>query len=91
MYNGNKSKSCCDSAFRHCGVMYLLCAIAFALAPGLALAAVRNLFHGINISPIAKPVVWSTVFVGLIEIMVYTAIAGWLFAVIYNYASRKSG
>lgn len=65
--------------------LYLACAALIFLAPEFAMKIFSSLFHGIDISKIAdKPVSLSGVLIGLAEIVIYSLIAGWLFAVVYN-------
>ncbi len=72
------------------GVSYLLCAIFFALAPQTALNFFKGMFHGLDITKIAaSSVPLFSVVIGFVEIVVFSLIAGWLFAVIYNYLLKK--
>jgi len=72
------------------GTVYVLCAIFIAIAPQTALSLSKDLFHGIDITQIARTTVTlgSTV-AGFVEIIVLSLLVGWVFAVIYNYISIK--
>lgn len=72
------------------GIVYILCAIFIAISPQAALSLSKDLFHGIDITQIARTTVTlgSTV-AGFVEIIVLSLVIGWLFAVIYNYLSTK--
>ena len=68
------------------GIFYILCAIIIAITPQIALDFSKHMFHGIDITQIARTSIpiGSTV-IGFIEIIILSLIAGWLFAVVYNY------
>ncbi len=72
------------------GITYVLCAVFFVLAPQATLGFFKEMFHGIDITKIAVPSVplGSAVF-GFVEIVVFSLIAGWLFAAIYNYLLKR--
>lgn len=71
------------------GILYVLCAILFAIAPQTALSLSKDLFHGIDITQIAKNTTLEGTIIGFVEIIVLSLLVGWLFAVIYNYLSTK--
>ena len=63
----------------------LLCAIFVLIALGTALSLFSNIFHGIDITQIAKSSVsFGSIIIGLIEAFVFGFLVGWLFAVVYN-------
>jgi len=63
----------------------LLCAIFVLIFPGTAMSLFNNIFHGIDITQIAKTSVsFGSIIIGLIEAFVLGWIIGWLFAVVYN-------
>ena len=66
-------------------ILYIICALFIAVAPGFTINLFSNLFHGVDISQIAKSSfsIGSTL-IGLIEVIAYALIAGALFAWIYN-------
>ena len=41
------------------GVLYALCALAWAMAPGPFLSLMNNLFHGMDFTPLLKPSAFS--------------------------------
>ena len=66
-------------------ILYIACALFIAIAPNLAIKLFSNLFHGIDITKITNTSIsLGSILFGLIEIIVYALIAGWLFAWIYN-------
>lgn len=67
----------------------LLCALLLALAPAASLRFFGSIFHGIDVSTIAAPVTVNGVLTGLGAIVIVALVSGWLFAVVYNYFSRK--
>ena len=72
------------------GILYVICALLFAINPTLILTLFKNVFHGIDITQIAQTSIsLSNTLIGLVEIVIYSLITGWLFAVIYNAVSSK--
>ena len=66
-------------------IISLICAILFAIAPEFIMSLGNNLFHGLDLTQIAKSSIsWSRVIIGIIEVFIIGFIGGWLFAVIYN-------
>lgn len=73
------------------GILYLACALLFAVAPQAMLNLANNLFHGLDITQIAKTsMTFGGVLAGLIQAIVYAWIAGWLFAAVYNVLLKKA-
>lgn len=67
------------------GMLYIVCAVLFAVAPELTLKFFSKIFHGIDITRIASTTIpLSSTLIGFAEIVVFSLIVGWLFAVIYN-------
>lgn len=68
------------------GIMYSACVVLVAIAPTFALQLVGWLAHIVNIDTFAGDVqlTISGVLLGLIEIIIYTFIAGWILAGLYN-------
>jgi len=63
----------------------LLCALFVLLFQNTALSFFGNIFHGIDITQIAKTSVSvGSIIIGLIEAFILGWIIGWLFAVVYN-------
>ncbi len=66
-------------------IFYIACALLIAIAPDFTMNLFSNLFHGIDITQTADTSIsLGSTFIGLVEIIVYSLIAGWLFALIYN-------
>ena len=66
-------------------ILYLVCTIFIYIAPNFTVNLFSNLFHGIDITKIEDTSIsLGNTLIGLIEIVVYSLIAGWLFALIYN-------
>ena len=67
------------------GVVYIVCAIFVAIAPTWTVNTFGALFHGIDISKIARaPVPITSSIIGLVEIVILGLVVGWLFATVYN-------
>ncbi len=67
------------------GIVYIVCAILVAIAPAWTVNTFGALFHGIDISQIARESVpFGSTITGLVEIVVLALIVGWLFAKVYN-------
>lgn len=72
------------------GAFYVVCAILVAIAPELMLNLFNNIFHGIDVMQIAKTSMSAgAVIIGFVEVIIYSLIAGWLFAVVYNTLKYK--
>jgi len=74
------------------GLLYLLCALAVAFAPGALMAALGLVAHGLNLAPLTQqvaPMSLSAVLVGLLALMAYGFIAGLLFGLVDNAFSRS--
>ena len=66
-------------------IVSLLCAILFVIAPEITLNLANNIFHGIDLTQIAKASVsLGGVIIGLVVAFVVGFVSGWIFAVIYN-------
>ena len=66
-------------------VLFILCRVAFVVAPNATLAALKYLTH-IDWSPLTQPVTmtWVGFILGLIVFTIFLAIAGAAWAWIYN-------
>ncbi len=72
------------------GIAYIFCAIFFAIAPQVALGFFKNMFHGVDITRIASAAIPpGNTIAGFVEIIGLSLVAGWLFALIYNYLQTK--
>ena len=72
------------------GVLSLACAAIIALWPAGSLKLFNAIFHGVDFTLIAKAnVSIGSVILGLVEVMAIGAIAGALFAWLYNYFNEK--
>jgi len=70
-------------------ILYIVCALLIAIAPDFIIKLFSNLFHGIDITKIVDTSIsLGSTLLGLVEIIVYSLIAGWLFAVIYNKVAK---
>ena len=66
-------------------ILYIACALLIAIAPDFTTGLFSKVFHGIDITQIADTSIsFGSTLLGLVEIIIYALIAGWLFAVIYN-------
>lgn len=72
------------------GILFVLCRLLFTLAPETMLGANRYLFHT-DWSGVAVPVDWGGFSLGLVVLMVFTALVGAMWAWIYNRLARESG
>ena len=67
------------------GIVYLACAILVAIAPTWTVNVFGALFHGIDISQIARtPVPLTSAILGLVEVVILGYLIGWLFGAVYN-------
>lgn len=72
-------------------VLFILCRIAFVVAPNATLAALKYLTH-IDWSPLTLPVTmtWAGFILGLIVFTIFIAIVGATWAWIYNRFAHQS-
>lgn len=63
--------------------LFILCELAFALAPDATLSALKYLTH-IDWSSVAIPVSWGGFITGLVVFTIFTAVVGAVWAWIYN-------
>ena len=72
------------------GVFYFICAIFVALWHDLALKLVGWVWHLLNIGEIAGDVqvTFGSFLVGLVQVVIYSYIAAWFFAWLYNKFSK---
>ncbi|MBS3176594.1 hypothetical protein J4457_05150 [Candidatus Woesearchaeota archaeon] len=68
------------------GVAYIICAIFFVFWPSQALRFFNDWFHGLDLSAlvVVKSVTLWTFVKGLVEIVLFFYIMGFIFALIYN-------
>jgi hypothetical protein len=74
-------------------ILYVVCAAAFALAPGTTLDFLNAWFHGVDLSvlkPGAKPFGWGTFLYGLVGVAIAAFVTGVVYAVAYNLLGPRS-
>lgn len=70
-------------------VVFVVCRLAFLVAPELSLAVAQSWFHGISISTLGVPEVTTGAFVlGLLTATAGTWLVGYLFAWVYNKIAK---
>lgn len=75
------------------GLLYSLCGVVVAVAPGALGAALRIIAHGLNISVLAQSVPtmsFAAFLLGLLTVTVYSFVAGYLYALVHNLFARDS-
>ncbi len=71
-------------------VVYVVCRLAFLVAPDLSLAVAQSWFHGISLSTLETPEVTTNSFVlGLVTAVGGAWLVAYLFAGVYNYFIKK--
>lgn len=66
-------------------VLYLICALLFAVAPAPMIRLTQDLFHGINIASLGRVTMsWGSLARGTIAVMIWSGVTGWIFAFVYN-------
>lgn len=66
------------------GLVYVVCAAAYALIPDATLAFFNLLFHGLDIRKVAIGMTWGGVVGGLLITVIGAYILTWLWATWYN-------
>lgn len=69
-------------------VVYIVCRLAFLVAPELSLAISRSWFHGIDISLIAAGRMQGSFLLGLMSTTISGWLVGFVFAKFQNYFSK---
>lgn len=71
-------------------IVFLVCRVGFAIAPDLSMQIARSWFHGIDISRISALNLSTESFVlGLVTATLGAWLVGYIFAVTYNYFTKK--
>ncbi len=65
-------------------ILYLICAILVLIAPQTTLKIFANLFHGVDLTKIAKIPAVSEAVIGLITVIIFAAISAAIFVWIWN-------
>ena len=67
-------------------IIYVVCTLLFVLFPNNALSFFREWFHGIDLAKISKEsvITFSSFLIGLVEIVIFTAVFTLIFVLIYN-------
>ena len=74
------------------GIIYLICAVLYSIAPSLTINYGNYIFHGLDISSIiTKQIAFTDTLIGLILITISGYLAGVLFATLSNYFNNKYG
>ena len=73
------------------GIIYVVCAVVVALWPDLALRLLGWVAHIVNVGKFAGDVrlTLAGFIAGLVQILVYSYISGWLFAWLFNRSVEK--
>lgn len=66
------------------GVLYLLCALAYVIAPNITKALFVYMMHGLEVKQLLTPIQFIPTIIGTIVAMVYSYVAGVLFAFLWN-------
>lgn len=70
------------------GIVYLFCALAASLSPGLYKAVATSWFHGIDLGLIWTGGARPNFLLGLVTAFGLSWIGGWIFAWLYNRLAR---
>jgi len=65
-------------------ILYVVCVLLVAVAPDFAISLFKSLFHGVDITYSIGSMTFASVLIGLIEVVVYSLVAGALFGWFYN-------
>ena len=66
------------------GIIYVVCAAVVAIAPDFALSLFGWLVHLVNVDQFMMEITAGSVLIGLVQILLYTFVAAWLFAMLYD-------
>jgi hypothetical protein len=74
------------------GLLFVLCALAVAIAPGALVVGLTLVTHGLNLTPLTRqvaPLTLSSVLVGLLAVMAVSFVTGLLFALVSNLLTKS--
>lgn len=71
------------------GAIYIICALSLYLFPALSYKFSSYLFHGVELSKIVKPMVFSEIAGGLALTVIISYAGAYLFATVYNYLDTE--
>ena len=66
------------------GILYVLCAIAYVILPALTKASFVYMMHGLNVASLLTPIQFFPTVIGLVVSLIYSYVAGYLFATLWN-------
>lgn len=72
------------------GILYILCAIAYVVVPKVTTDLFVYMFHGLNVKSLLTPIEFLPTIIGLVVTLVYSYIAGAIFAVVWNRFTSPS-
>ncbi len=70
------------------GILYVLCAIAYVILPSLTKASFVYMMHGLNVASLLTPIQFFPTIIGLVVTVIYSYIAGSLFAYLWNKLAK---
>ena len=70
-------------------ILYLICIAFYWIAPKATLTYFNYLFHGVDLTEVAKQVVFRDALIGLVLMFVSAYLVGTLFTNLYNYFNEK--
>ncbi|MEK6834744.1 MAG: DUF5676 family membrane protein [Nanoarchaeota archaeon] len=70
-------------------ILYAICVVFYWIAPKTTLIYFNYLFHGVELSNIAKQIVFTDALIGLVLMSASAYLVGILFANLYNYFNKK--
>ena len=70
------------------GVIYIFCAVAVAIFPGISKTVAESWVHGLDLGAIWTGAPRGNFVLGFITAVVGTWLVGWLFAWLYNRLSK---
>lgn len=66
------------------GTLYVLCALAYGIVPSFTKASFVYMMHGLNVEGLFTPIQFIPTLIGLVVTVIYSYIAGVLFAWLWN-------
>lgn len=70
------------------GILYVLCAIAYVILPGITKGSFVYMMHGLDVQNLFTPIQFFPTIVGLVVTVIYSYIAGALFAYLWNKLAK---
>jgi len=71
------------------GIVYVVCAALVAVAPSVAWKMAGWISHMTNLEVLGRGLTFGGFLLGLVQVVIYAYVSGWLFSALYNHSLKK--